>query len=256
MSLTLQEQLFFQQGDRVEDLDMVKGRSLELWIKPIVGNALLPEVFVIEAEAAALIDATTISVSANKEVTLYRNDVLKFTGNKFAVVKATTTVTTNATDVPTYGLPQAIDLEDKANTYAMTPIWSAKEGAYPQPSASYAEAHNKNMGLYAVSQKIREDYTATLSGDVNFKDPCLGIFKDMQTASLSKILVQARHAITTEITLGATTYKWGEGPGAVQYKGNGTITLSDPEAGMIGFSMEVKISGKIDDYLTLDPPTP
>lgn len=254
MSLSLEEQLFFQQGDRVEDLDMIKGRSLEIWIKPIVGNDLLPAVRTITVAAAAIVGDSTISVTADEDVTLYRNDVLKITGNKFAVVKATTTITSTATTLPVYALETALTgTGEVAKTYGMLPIWSAKEGAYPQPSASYAEGHNKNMGLYAVSQKIREDYSATLSGDVNFKDPCLDIFQKMQTASLSKILVQARHAITTEITLGATTYKWGEGPGAVQYKGNGTITLSDPEAGMIGFSMEVKISGKIDDYLILDP---
>lgn len=253
MALSLEEQLFYQQGDRVEDVDMIKGRSLDIWIKPIVGNAVLPEVRTISAEATAAIGDSSISVSADVETTLYRNDVLKFTGNIYAVVKATTTVGTTATTVPVYALEAALLGTETAKTYAMIPIWSAKEGAYPQPSASYAEAHNKNMGLYAVSQKIREDYTATISGDVNFKDPALEIFQQMQTASLSKILIQARHAITTEITIGATTYRWGEGPGAVQYKGNSTITLSDPEAGMIGFSMEVKISGKIDDYLILDP---
>lgn len=256
MPLSLEEQLFYQQGDTVEDCDMIKGRSLDIWIKPLIGCDVLPAVKTITAEADADIADTEISVSADEDVTLYRNDVLKFSGGGFAIVKSTTTVTDVATTVPVYALETAIvgtTTPETAKTYGMLPLWSAKEGAYPQPSASYAEAHNKNQGLYAVSQKIREDYTATLSGDVNFKDPCLEIFQQMQTASLSKIFVQARHAITTSITIGATTYKFGEGPGSVQYRGHATITLSDPEAGMIGFSMEVKISGKIDDYAILLP---
>jgi hypothetical protein len=251
MPLSLEDQLFFQQGDRVEDLDMLKGRSIELWIKPIVGVDLLPTVYTISVEAAAAVDDVLLSATADDDVTLYRNDVLDFGTGKFAIVKATTTLGAVAVDVPVYPLEATLADTDTARTYAMLPLWSAKEGGLPQSSASYAEGHNKNMGLYAVSQKIREDYTATLTGDVNFKDPCIEIFQNMQTASLSKILVQARHAITTVITAGGTTYINGVGPGAVQYKGNGTITLSDPEAGMVGFSMEVKISGKIDDYVLL-----
>lgn len=254
MALSLEEQLFYQQGDRVEDIDMIKGRALDLWIAEIVGNNTLPEERTVTVASAAIIGDNSISVTADQEFTLYRNDVLKFTGDKYAVVKATTTVGTVATDLPVYALESAFTgTSETAKTYGMTPIWSAKEGAYPQASASYAEAHNKNMGLYAISQKIREDYTVTISGDVNFKDPALDIFQKMQTASLSKVFVQARHAITTEITVGGITYRWGEGPGSVQYKGNGTINLTDPEAGMIGFSMEVKVSGKIDDYKILDP---
>lgn len=249
MPLSLEEQLFYNRGDRVEDVDMIKGRALDIWIKPIVGNNTLPEERTITATAASL-GATSVSVTADEEVTLYRNDVLKFTGGKYVIVKATTTIGTSATTVPVYALEAALTTET-AKTYGMIPIWSAKEGAYPQASPSYAEAHNKNQGFYAVSQKIREDYSATISGDVNFKDPCLEIFQQIHTASLSKVLIQARHAITTEITIGATTYRWGQGPGAVQYKGNATINLSDPEAGMIGFSMEVKVSGKIDDYVVL-----
>ena len=43
MALSLEEQLFYQQGDRVEDIDMIKGRALDLWIAEIVGNNTLPE---------------------------------------------------------------------------------------------------------------------------------------------------------------------------------------------------------------------
>jgi len=253
MALSLEDQIRYQQGDKVEDADFLKGRSLDVWIKPILSAEDYPTVITLGVATNALVGATSISLTASSDVTLYRNDVLKFTGGLYAVVKATTTVTDDATTVPVYPLDDPIPANAEAKTYGMLPLVSAKEGAYPQPSASYAEAHNKNMGWYAVSQKIREDYTATISGDLNFKDPCLEIFQQMQTSGLSKLLIQARHAITTEITIGATTYTYGEGPGAVQYKGQGTVTLSDPEAGMIGFSMEVKISGKIDDYLILNP---
>lgn len=253
MALSLEDQIRYQQGDKVEDADFLKGRSLDVWIKPILSAEDYPTVITLEVATNALVGATSISLTASSDVTLYRNDVLKFTGGLYAVVKATTTVTDVATAVPVYPLDDPIPATAEAKTYGMLPLVSAKEGAYPQPSASYAEAHNKNMGWYAVSQKIREDYTATISGDLNFKDPCLEIFQQMQTSGLSKLLIQARHAITTEITIGATTYTYGEGPGAVQYKGHCTVTLSDPEAGMIGFSMEVKISGKIDDYLILNP---
>jgi len=254
MPLSLEDQLLIQQGDTVEDIDMVKGRSIEIWMRPIVGNALLPTVYTVTASTDAAIGDTTISVTADAEFTIYRNDVLKFSGGTIAIVKATTTITTSSTTVPVFALGGAIagtTTPETARTYGMIPVWSAKEGAYPQASASYAEAHNKNMGLYAISQKMREDYTATISGDVNFKDPALEMFEQMQTASLSKIFVQARHAVTTEITVGNTTYRWGEGPGAVQYKGNATINLSDGEAAMVGFSMEVKVSGKIDKYRIL-----
>jgi hypothetical protein len=246
MPLSLEDRLFIKQGDKTDQENFVLGRAMKVWIAPLPLGQSVPNVTLVEQASAVLADATSLSLTATEEIVLYRNQPLRF-GAVVVLVKATTTVTTTATTVPIYPADGGISAAATAEVYPMTPLFSAKEGGIPDSSASFAEAHNKNMGYYSVSEKIKEDYSATIAGEINFTDPALNIINDIHINGLSKLFVQVRHSVLTEIG----TQKYGEGPFAVQYHGVPTAKVSDPEGGFVAISLEMKISGKLDPYVIL-----
>lgn len=252
MPLSLEDQLLIRQGDKTIQDDFITGRSMEIWICPLRTKQNVPEVITLTCSATAS-GATSISLLASKEVILYRNQALKLVSGTtvlttdYVVVKSTTTVGTSATAVPVYPIDSAITSGQTARIYPMTPLFSAKEGGIPDSSSSFAEAHNKNMGYYSVSQKIKEENNTSIAGDLNFADPALAIIRQIHTAGLVRLFVQVRHSVTTVI--GSEQYS--EGPFAIEYRGVPTVKINDPEGGMVGFSMEVKVSGQLDDYKLL-----
>lgn len=248
-SLSLEDQLFVLQGDPVNESDFTKGRSVDVWIAPLSFAQDYPDQLTIVNNIAILANDTTATLNCTeKATTLYRNDVLNFGATKI-IVKATTTIVSGGvgTAVPIFAAPGGVTITSDAKIYEMLPLVSAKEGAFVSASATYAEAHNKAMGLYAVSQKVREDYTATISGDIAYNDPALAILQDMSSGGLSKVFVQARYTVAYGI--GGSDY--GDGALSEQYRGNSTISLTDGEGAMVGFSMEVKISGRREKYALL-----
>lgn len=248
-ALSLEDQLFVLQGDPINDYDFAKGRAVDIWMAPLAFNEDLPDTQGFTVNATAAVNAVALSVitpALAPSFTLYRNDVIQTAAGKIAIVKTTTVIPANtATSVVVFPLAVSITSADTFVKYiGLTPFFSGKEGAFSSASASYAEAHNKNMGLYAVSQKIREDYTATITGDVAYNDPSLSMLEDMKVSGLSKIFVQARYTVAFGI---GGSYN-GDGVLGEEYRGNVALSMSDTEAGMVGISIEVKISGKREKY--------
>lgn len=254
-SLSLEDQLFVLQGDPINDYDFAKGRAVDIWIAPLTFNQSKPATQILYLDNNIVLGDTSMNVRfaaapTGSAQTLYRNDVIRF-GSGYFIVKTTTTVAphaSTATAVPIFAAGFAVTAPLTTRFYnTMIPFISAKEGAFTSASASYAESHNKNMGLYAVSQKIREDYTATITGDVNYGDPCLQLLEDMKVSGLSKLFVQARY--TVAFGIGGSFY--GDGVLGEQYSGNVALSMSDTEAGMVAISIEVKVSGKRETYTVL-----
>jgi hypothetical protein len=247
MAFSLADQLFIKQGDAVAQESFLLGRTMQIYIAPLTPLQNVPDVVVISTTGAA-INTTTIGLSSSTPITLYRNEVLRFMpGNRFVVIKATTSLTGTVVNVPVFPLESAVASNVEADVYPMLPFLSAKEGGMPDASGSMAEAHNKNMGLYSVSQKYKEDFTATMAGDINFTDPCVPVLNDIYVNGLSKLFVQVRHSVTTVIG----TQEYGEGPFAVEYTGVPTAKISDPEGGFIAVSLEMKVSGRLNPYKIL-----
>jgi hypothetical protein len=260
-SLSLEDQLFVLQGDPINDYDFTKGRAVDIWIAPLTFNQSVPDIAVVSLNTAVAVNDVTVSVTTPVALTLYRNDVLNFghtSGTRPLIVRSTTTIGASPVSVPIFAAPYTIATTISANPNkcliykSLLPFLSAKEGAFSAASASYAEGHNKNMGLYAVSQKIREDYTSTITGDLNYGDPCLDLLEDLKVSGLSKLFVQARY--TVAFGVGGSYY--GDGVLGEQYIGNVALSMSDTEAGMVSMSIEVKISGARKKYSLLVPTFP
>jgi hypothetical protein len=251
-ALSLEDQLFVLQGDPINDYDFAKGRAVDIWMASLPFNQDEPTTQSFSVSATAAIAAVALSVTTpalSPSFTIYRNDVIKTAAGKFAIVKETKVIPANvATNIVVFPLAVSIASGDTFVKYiGLTPFFSGKEGAFSSASASYAEAHNKNMGLYAVSQKIREDYTATITGDVAYNDPCLTMLESMKVSGLSKMFVQARYTVAFGI---GGSYN-GDGVLGEQYRGNVALSMSDTEAGMVGISIEVKISGAREKYVLI-----
>jgi hypothetical protein len=127
----------------------------------------------------------------------------------------------------------------------MIPFISAKEGAFTKASANFVERHNRLTGLYSESQKVREDYTTTITGDLNYQDPCLEMLEDMKYSGLTKLFIQSRY--TVAYSVGGSFY--GDGKLGEQYSGDVNVTMSDSEAGLVSVSLEVKVSGRREKYI-------
>lgn len=262
-SLSLEDQLSVLQGDPVSDYTFTQGRNVDIWLAPLEVSQTKPSIqklyLVTEIQLGDTImyvrfDAAPIGSTQ----TLYRNDVIVFRGNKY-IVRTTTTVLaqtqhpSNKTAVPifaaqfiTLGLGGSIQPSHQFyNT--MIPFLSAKEGAFTKASANFVERHNRLTGLYSESQKVREDYTANITGDLNYRDPCLEMFEDMKYSGLGKLFVQCRY--TVAYSVGGSFY--GEGVLGEQYSGDATLTMSDSEAGLVSVSLEIKVSGKREKYIVL-----
>lgn len=246
MPLSLEDKLFVNQGDKTYQDNFKLGRTFNVWIAPLLDTQERPVVVPISTASAISAGATTANLSATEEITLYRNTPLKF-GSNLAIVKATTTIDTTAAAVPLFPVASAIAIGDADAYQGLVPFMSVKEGGRPDSSSSMAEAHNKNMGLYSVSQKYKEDYSASMTGDINFTDPAVPILELIDTGGLSKIYVQLRHALSSEF--GDRFY--GEGPFAVEYVGVPTAKITDGESAFIGFTLEVKVSGRLEQYKIL-----
>lgn len=248
MGLSLEEVLIANQA---EALDYQAGRHLEVWIKSgnkddryIYLDDEVGRVGLIVMSAIA-VGSNSIELKASATVTLYRNDPIKFESGKIIFVQRNVTlVNETATLVSIYQSDHDIEIGEQSATYNMTPLFSAKEGGYPQISTTYAEAHNKNMGLYPVSQKIKENGAVTLTGEVNFNDPSLQILKDIANGTVNKLFVQLRHQFTSDIN----NDKNGEGFGAVEYWAVPYCGLSDTEATFINFSLQMEVIGRIHPY--------
>ena len=245
MGFSLNDLIEISQGERSEEFK--KGRVMEVWIKPKEKqNHLLftpynkPQHYGIKTTAIIEQDSLVAKLQSYIPITLYRNDVIKFQSGKIIVLKNNVNILTTETIVPIYKNSEAIGSGEEGTTYEMLPLMSVKEGAYPQPSTSYAEAHNKSMGWYAVSQKIKKELTATLTGDINIKDPCFETLKSIYLGTINKLFVQIRDMPLQE--------NYGQSPMAIEFWATPSVTLSDTESGFVNFSMELKVIGRVDDY--------
>jgi hypothetical protein len=241
MGFSLEDQITVKQGDLIDQDNFTTGRSFQVWIALLQENQDRPPLVKLTCEFDVSPNSTFITLRSLETVTLYRNQVLQFNTTptlSYVVIKSTTVIN-GSINVPIFPLENAITATAEALFYkGITPFMSVKEGALPDTTSSLAEAHNKNMSYYSVSEKIKEDYMVEIEGDVNVLDPCLGILRDRR---LSKIFVQVQHSLYTKIGF----EQYGEGYFAVEYKGVPTVTIDDPESDMVNVTLQIKVSGKL-----------
>jgi len=256
MGLSLEDLLLFNQGEQL--VQTVKGRGINIWIRSGIRDTkeyIYPEIrglgrYEILLGADININDNQVLIRTFRTFTIHRNDCLMFADNKAIVIKQSTILDSNnvnGTAVAIYPSEHDIAQTEGTMTYAMLPLISAKEGGYLQITTSYAEGHNKNQGLYPVSQKIKEDGIATITGDINLNDPCLELLEQIQNEGLSKIFVQLRHEIDSNIS----NDLYGEGVGAIEYWAIPNCSLSDPENGLINFTLQMKLIQNIIPYKIL-----
>lgn len=256
MSFSLEELLVINQGD-IATNEFRTGRSIEIWLKE--DNSKVRELLFPERdkpgryELIVTEDAPTashvIKMRSRYPVTLQRNDVVMFESGKKIIIKSKTELFgyfNEPSEIPIYSSEEEIEIGEQSNTYGMLPLFSAKEGGFPQVSVTYAEAHNKNQGLYPVFQKVKDDATVTISGDINFNDPCLSLLKNIKKGFINKLFVQVRH--------GVDNGQFGEGYFACEYWAIPYLALSDTESTFINFSLELKVVGKVQPYEIITGP--
>jgi len=254
MGLSFEELLIINQGDRVDSEDLLLGRKVDIWIKPVTKDIGL----VFERNKVGrhelIVTQTTpqgsnvLPIRSRYPCTIYRNDVIKFESGKIVIVKSLTQLRGFSEEdiLPIYDNPDEIEIGEQSNTYAMIPLLSAKEGVYPQISVTYAEGHNKNQGIYAVSQKVKENSTVTVTGDINKNDPSFPILQDIQEGLVSKLFVQVRRPIIHD--------NYGEGFGAIEYSAIPYCSFIDNESGFLSFSVQLQVIGKVDNYEIITGP--
>lgn len=256
MGLSLEELLVFNQGD-IATSEFRIGRSIEIWLKE--DNSKGRELLFLERNKPGrheLIVTDTapegsqvIKMRSRYPVTLERNDVVMFESGKKIIIKSKTELygySFPESEVAIYSSDDDIEVGEQSNTYGMLPLFSAKEGGFPQVSVTYAEAHNKNQSLYPVFQRVKDDATVTISGDINFNDPCLELLKNIKNGFINKLFVQIRHRVDNG--------KYGDGYFACEYWAIPHIALSDPESTFINFTLEMKVIGKVDSYRIITGP--
>jgi hypothetical protein len=250
MVISLEDQIKIKQGDLIDQENFTTSRSLQVWIALLQENQDRPPFVKLTCEFDVFPNSTFITLRSLETVTLYRNQVLEFntTPTPSYIIVKSTTVINGLVNVPIFLLENAIAATAESFFYkGITPFMSVKEGALPDTTSNLAEAHNKNMSFYTVSEKIKEEYVVSMEGDVNTSDPCLGILRDRR---LSKIFVQVQHSLYTKI--GSEQY--GQGYFAIEYKGVPTVTLNDPEGGMVNVTLEIKVSGKLNKSMMFGLP--
>lgn len=257
MSLSLEELLLFNQGE--QSAQFVASRDLEVWIKlddknrellyPEEGKPGRNELMVMSGISQG---ENSILLRSRFPFTLYRKDVIKFESGKIIIVKETIKFDGYFSDnlVSIFDAKEDIELGEQSNVYGMMPLLSAKEGGYPQITATYAEAHNKNQGLHPISQKIKETGTATITGDINHNDYSLGLLSLIQKGIVTKLFVQIRHELNTIIDSGS----YGTGFGAIEFWAIPFCGLVDSESGFTNFSLQLELLGKIDEYKLITGP--
>jgi hypothetical protein len=251
MSFSLADQLLIQKGDSTPSKDFALGRLFHVWIYVLKPEEYSPPLIQITASETPQ-GSVTIILESDQNITLYRHHILRF-NNKFVVVKRTTVLIANVpTETPVFELISGFsDNEPICATYPLIPLFSIKEGGFPQPSANLAEAHNKSMGLYSVSQKYKHDSDTSLTGELNYTDPALPYLEDIESKNNSNVFIQVRPVVTEVISL--ESYRQEYGSLAIQYRGVATVKLTDPEGGMVALAMDIKINGQIDNYLNMFP---
>lgn len=249
MSFSLADQLLINSGDNSTDFYL--SRLYHFWFYPLKDGQESPPLITITALPTPQY-STNLILESEIDIILYRYHVLRF-GEKFAIVKRTVSITANVPlSVPVFSLPMGIDSSDPIGViYPLIPLISIKEGGFPQPSPSLAEAHNKNMSLYCISQKYKHDTSATVTGELNFTDPALPVLESMENTGLTNIFVQVRPVVTEILSL--ENFRQKAGALSVQYLATATVSVSDPESGLVPFSIEIKVNGQIDNYLNMFP---
>ena len=256
MGLSLEELLVFNQGD-IATSEFKTGRSIEIWLKEDnskVGELLFternkPGRYELIVTENALQGSQVIKMRSRYPVILQRNDVVMFESGKKVIIKSKAELfgyMFPETQVAIYSSEEEIEIGEQSNTYGMLPLFSAKEGGFPQVSVTYAEAHNKNMGLYPIFQSVREDATVTVTGDINFNDPCLELLKEIKKGWVNKLFIQIRH--------GVDNGEYGEGGFSCEYWAIPHIALSDTESTFINFSLELKVLGNVEPYKIITGP--
>lgn len=256
MGLSLEELLVFNQGD-IATSEFRTGRSIEVWLRKetaqdailVIGEEGKPHRHELIVTEYVPQGSQVIKIRARYPMTLQRNDVVMFESGKKVIIKSKTDLLgyfNPPSDVAIYSSEEEIEIGEQSNTYGMFPLFSAKEGGFPQVSVTYAEAHNKNMGLYPIFQSVREDATVTVTGDINFNDPCLELLKEIKKGWVNKLFVQIRN--------GVDNGEYGEGGFSCEYWAIPHIALSDTESTFINFSLEMKVVGKVDPYKIITGP--
>lgn len=258
MSFSLEDIFYISMGD--EETEFKTGRQINVWIKPtetkirqLFKPPYKPQHYGLKTTDIILQGSNIAKLQAFTPITLYRNDVIKFASGTI-VLKGTVTVGTSETEVGIYSSDNEIALGEESVSYGMLPFYSVKEGGFPQKTTTYAEAHNKNQGLHPIFQKIKEDATATITGDLNVKDPCFYLLESIKKGNINKIFVQIRDMPLQE--------NYGQSPLTIEFWATSSVTYSDSESGFVNFSLELKVIGYIDDYtiptgvfFTLIPPS-
>ena len=255
MGLSLEELLVFNQGD-IATSEFRTGRTMQVWLKEdnfkdgrlYYAKKGKPGHYELIVTESVERQANLLPIMARFPMTLYRHEVLKFESGKIIIVKSTTELRGYpfSDDLPIYQTENAIDLGEQTNLYNMQVLYSTKEGGFPKIAVTYAEAHNKNQGLYPVFQKVKEEATVTITGDMNFNDPCLPLLEKIKLGYVNKIFVQFRHGIDNG--------SYGEGYFACEYWAIPSIALSDTESTFINYSLELKVIGKVDPYKIITGP--
>ncbi len=180
--------------DAFGERDQYRGDDLQAWVKPLEFGEAAPEEFVLTCTAAALEDATSISLAtaAGKTVKIYKYDTLWFNQvDVMAVVLADATLTATASAVEVFPLMDAIPINAITRTMGLLPCLSFETGFIPQTTGTIAESRNRGQSLFSAKGVFGRSYTMSAEGTAIRNDP--GLFAiDALSQNNGRLFFQSR----------------------------------------------------------------
>jgi hypothetical protein len=221
----------YQEGYNFSEVDHVRGDRVEFWLADLSFGASTPTAKTITADAAALVDAETLSLKvASGTHKVYRGDVLWFDADDtLAVIAATTTIASTATTVPILPLMDGITDEATALSYGLKPLLSLMEGGIPESSGTEVTSRNKGQNLHSAKAIFGRDSTINLSGTVVRSDEALAIIAKKKRGS-SLIYFESRYAPYENFS--TMDANWIYGAGISAERGVAFVNNFTPTSGM------------------------